>query len=81
MSTPPSTYLSRSTNKQIIQTQSKRCALFSLEIIAREAGSFILPAYPGLIVKDSHWRWPERNLAGNAIDFHVQDYNASAKKN
>jgi hypothetical protein len=31
-----------------------------------------LPAYPGLIVKDSYWRWPERNLAGNAIDFHVQ---------
>ncbi len=23
-------------------------------------------------VKDSYWRWPERNLAGNAIDFHVQ---------
>jgi hypothetical protein len=31
-----------------------------------------LPAYPGLIVKASYWRWPERNLAGNAIDFHVQ---------
>ena len=31
-----------------------------------------MPAYPGLIVKDSYWRWPERNLAGNAIDFHVQ---------
>ena len=43
-----------------------------LEIIAREADNFILPAYPGLIVKDSYWRWPERNLAGNAIDFHVQ---------
>ena len=23
-------------------------------------------------VKDSYWRWPQRNLAGNAIDFHVQ---------
>jgi hypothetical protein len=43
-----------------------------LEIIAREADNFILPAYPGLVVKDSYWRWPERNLAGNAIDFHVQ---------
>ncbi len=32
----------------------------------------LLPAYPGLIVKDSYWRWPERNLAGNAIDFHAQ---------
>ena len=43
-----------------------------LELIEREAGNFILPAHPGLIIKDSYWRWPERNLAGNAIDFHVQ---------
>jgi len=43
-----------------------------LELIALEAGNFTLPAYPGLIVKDSYWRWPERDLAGNAIDFHVQ---------
>ena len=43
-----------------------------LELIAREAGNFILPTYPGLILKDSYWRWPERNLAGNAIDFCVQ---------
>jgi len=39
---------------------------------ARATGNSILPAYPGLIVKDSYWRWPEHNLAGNAIDFHVQ---------
>ena len=43
-----------------------------LQLVDREAGNFSLPAYPGLIVKDSYWRWPERNLAGNAIDFHVQ---------
>jgi len=43
-----------------------------LEIFAQDAGNFILPAYPGLIVKDCYWRWPERNLAGNAIDFCVQ---------
>jgi hypothetical protein len=42
-----------------------------LQLIEREAGNFTLPAYPGLIVKDSYWRWPERDLAGNAIDFHV----------
>jgi hypothetical protein len=42
-----------------------------LELVARQAGNFILPAYPGLIVKDGYWRWPERNLAGNAIDFHI----------
>ena len=38
----------------------------------REAGNFALPAYPGLLVKDRYWRWPERDLAGNAIDFWVQ---------
>jgi len=43
-----------------------------LQLIPREAGNIILPAYPGLILKESYWRWPERNLAGNAIDFHVQ---------
>jgi hypothetical protein len=43
-----------------------------LPLVAREAGTFELPAFPGLIVKDSYWRWPQRNLAGNAIDFHVQ---------
>jgi hypothetical protein len=43
-----------------------------LKLIPLEAGNFILPAFPGLIVKDSYWRWPERNLAGNTIDFHVQ---------
>ena len=32
-------------------------------------GNFILPAFPGLIVKDSYWRWSERDQAGNAIDF------------
>lgn len=43
-----------------------------LQLIPREAGNYILPAYPCLIVKDGYWRWPERNLDGNAIDFHVQ---------
>ena len=42
-----------------------------LQLVAQEAGNFIVPAFPGLIVKDSYWRWPERNLAGNAIDFCV----------
>ena len=40
-----------------------------LQLIEREAGNYGLPAYPGLIVKDGYWRWPERDLAGNAIDF------------
>ena len=41
-------------------------------LVEREAGNFSSPAYPGLIVKDSYWRWPQRNWAGNAIDFHLQ---------
>ena len=44
----------------------------SLQLIEQEAGNFVLPAFPGLIVKDSYWRWPERDRAGNAIDFFVQ---------
>jgi len=43
-----------------------------LQILAQDAGNFILPAYPGIILKDSYWRWPERDLAGNTIDFCVQ---------
>jgi len=38
----------------------------------RATRHFLLPAFPGLIVKDSYWRWPERDRAGNAIDFFVQ---------
>ncbi len=29
-------------------------------------------AFPGIIIKESYWRWPHRNLDGNAIDFFVQ---------
>lgn len=35
----------------------------------RGAGNLELLEYKGLIVKASYWRWPERELAGNAIDF------------
>jgi len=43
-----------------------------IELIEREARNLELPAYKGLIVKDSYWRWPAQNKAGNAIDFFVQ---------
>jgi ABC-type arginine transport system ATPase subunit len=43
-----------------------------IKTVAKEAGNYILPADPGLIFKDSYWRWPQRNLAGNAIDFHMR---------
>ena len=42
-----------------------------LQMVQWEAGNFELVAYPGLIIKESYWRLPERNLEGNAIDFFV----------
>jgi hypothetical protein len=43
-----------------------------LALVETGGGNFQLPAFPGLIVKDSYWRWPEQGLAGNTIDFFVQ---------
>jgi hypothetical protein len=40
-----------------------------LRLRERDAGNYEAIDYPGLILKDSYWRWPERDLAGNAIDF------------
>jgi hypothetical protein len=44
----------------------------NLQLLERGGGNYLLPAFPGLIIKDSYWRWPERNLAGNTIDLHTQ---------
>ena len=43
-----------------------------LQLIETGGGNFQLPAFPGLIVKEGYWRWPERALAGNAIDFFMK---------
>jgi hypothetical protein len=43
-----------------------------LHLLELPAGNFELATQKGLLLKDSYWRWPERNLAGNAIDFFVQ---------
>ena len=43
-----------------------------LQLVELAAGNFELVAYRGLLIKDSYWRWPQRNLAGNTIDFFVQ---------
>ncbi len=45
--------------------------------VEREAGNYELPSHPGQILKDSYWHWPERNQAGNAIDFFTQVYGMS----
>ena len=44
----------------------------ALELVEQGAGNYALPAFPGLIVKASYWRWPQRQMEGNAIDFFVQ---------
>ena len=43
-----------------------------LQLFERDAGNYELSAHPGLLLKDSYWRWPERNLAGNTIDLFTQ---------
>ena len=40
-----------------------------LKFVETSGGNFLITAYPGLIAKESYWRWPERNLSGNSIDF------------
>ena len=42
-----------------------------LQLVETGGGNFQLCAFPGLAVKDSYWRWPERGLGGNTIDFFV----------
>lgn len=42
-----------------------------LQLIEKEAGNFELSAFPGLILKESYWRWPQHNREGNATDFFV----------
>jgi hypothetical protein len=35
----------------------------------RGAGNIEVEQYHGLLLKASYWRWPDRDLAGNATDF------------
>lgn len=43
-----------------------------LQLVESGGGNFAVRQYAGLIVKDCYWRWPEREQAGNAIDFCTQ---------
>jgi hypothetical protein len=43
-----------------------------LAIRERGAGNIEVQQYKGLLLKASYWRWPDRELAGNAIDFYTQ---------
>jgi hypothetical protein len=42
------------------------------QLIELPASNFELVAYKGLLIEDSDWRCPQRQLAGNAIDFFVR---------
>jgi hypothetical protein len=42
------------------------------QLVELPAANFELVAYRGLLIKDSYWRWPQRQLAGNTIDLFVQ---------
>jgi hypothetical protein len=42
------------------------------QLLELPADNFEVVAYKGLLLKDSYWRWPQRSLSGNAIDFFVQ---------
>ena len=43
-----------------------------LPLLELPAGNFELATHKGLLVKDSYWRWPQRGLAGNTIDFFIK---------
>lgn len=77
--TPPSAKPSHSPRWTREQIRAARLAplvplleKMGLQMIERPAENVELPAYKGLVVKDSYWRWPEKDQAGNAIDFFVQ---------
>ena len=40
-------------------------------------GNLEVEHYNGLVIKASYWRWPEHDMAGNAIDFYVKVLGAS----
>jgi len=40
-----------------------------LHLVETGGGNFLVAAFPGLIVKDSYWRWPARDLGANCYRF------------
>lgn len=48
-----------------------------LSLHDRRDGNWEIGEYHGLALKASYWRWPERNLAGNTIDFYTKVLGAS----
>jgi hypothetical protein len=43
-----------------------------MHLIESGGGNYLIREHPGLIIKDSYWRHPERGAGGNAIDLLTQ---------
>lgn len=43
-----------------------------MELRELDVGNFTLTTHAGILLKDNYWRWPQRQLAGNTIDFFTQ---------
>ena len=43
-----------------------------LKLLPLNAGNYALEGHPGILLKENYWRWPERELAGNTIDFFIK---------
>jgi len=39
-----------------------------LDLLELDAGNYELLRHPGLLIKDSFWRWPEQDKSGNTLD-------------
>lgn len=39
-----------------------------IPLLELDAGNYELLRHPGLLIKDSFWRWPEQDKSGNTID-------------
>ncbi|MDR0351891.1 MAG: hypothetical protein LBI02_00535 [Opitutaceae bacterium] len=66
----------RWTKEQIRAARTVAIAPFlekrGLHLAENGGGNYNMREYPGLIIKDSYWRWPELNISGNTIDLCMQ---------
>jgi len=43
-----------------------------LQLKPLSAGNFLVIEHDDLVVKECYWRWPSRNIDGNAIDYFMR---------
>ena len=75
----PRTPSTRWTKEQIRHARSVPLAPLlnrrGLNLLPLNAGNYTIEEHPGLLVKECYWRWPDRELAGNTIDFFIKVLN------